>query len=55
MRGILPESVAKRRDKIGFSTPEDVWFRRDLRDEISEIIESQSFGERPYFDMRRVR
>jgi asparagine synthase (glutamine-hydrolysing) len=56
MKGILPASVANRQDKIGFATPEDEWFRADLlKEEISEIINSQSFRQRPYFDMPKVR
>lgn len=31
MRGILPESVRQRRDKLGFATPEEVWFRGPLK------------------------
>jgi asparagine synthase (glutamine-hydrolysing) len=27
MRGILPEVIENRRDKLGFSTPEEAWFR----------------------------
>lgn len=55
MSEVLPESITNRQDKIGFSTPEDSWFRSDLRGEISEIIDSQSFRERPFFDIHRVR
>jgi len=49
MRGILPEKVRTRQDKIGFSTPEDEWFRNELRAFTEEIIRSKSFCERPYF------
>ncbi len=31
MRGVLPESVRERRDKLGFATPEQRWFRGPLR------------------------
>jgi asparagine synthase (glutamine-hydrolysing) len=31
MAGILPEKVRNRRDKLGFATPEEVWFRGPLR------------------------
>ncbi len=31
MAGILPEAVRQRRDKLGFSTPEQRWFRGPLR------------------------
>jgi asparagine synthase (glutamine-hydrolysing) len=29
MRGVLPESVRMRTDKLGFVTPEEQWVRRD--------------------------
>jgi asparagine synthase (glutamine-hydrolysing) len=32
MRGILPELVCNRRDKLGFATPEEEWFRGPLRE-----------------------
>jgi len=54
MNGIIPEPVAGRRDKIGFNTPEDVWLRTHLSNEVAEIIHSQSFRQRPYFDVREV-
>src|SRR5690625_5910051 len=28
MDGILPDMISKRRNKIGFTTPESEWFRR---------------------------
>ena len=31
MRGVLPERVRERRDKLGFATPEQRWFRGPLR------------------------
>jgi asparagine synthase (glutamine-hydrolysing) len=34
MRGILPETVRKRRDKLGFTTPEEAWFRGPLREAV---------------------
>jgi asparagine synthase (glutamine-hydrolysing) len=40
MKGILPETVRERRDKLGFSTPEQNWFRGPLRDLVTEGIEA---------------
>jgi asparagine synthase (glutamine-hydrolysing) len=40
MRGILPEKVRQRRDKLGFATPEETWFRGPLRGTITEGIEA---------------
>jgi asparagine synthase (glutamine-hydrolysing) len=40
MTGILPEVVRQRRDKLGFATPEQVWFRGPLRGLITDGIEA---------------
>ena len=40
MTGVLPESVRQRRDKLGFATPEQRWFRGPLRDMIIEGTEA---------------
>jgi asparagine synthase (glutamine-hydrolysing) len=54
MEGIIPETVRTRLDKMGFVTPEDIWFRETLKDHISEIINSRSFVDRGYFDVNGV-
>ncbi|MBY0421283.1 MAG: asparagine synthase (glutamine-hydrolyzing) [Parvularculaceae bacterium] len=35
MTDILPDSIRLRRDKIGFATPEEEWFRGPLADEVT--------------------
>jgi len=40
MAGILPEMVRQRRDKLGFATPEQVWFRGPLRGPLSSAIDA---------------
>jgi asparagine synthase (glutamine-hydrolysing) len=55
MRGILPEKVRSRADKMGFVTPENVWFRTILKGRITELIESREFNELGYFNVREVR
>lgn len=50
MKGMLPESVLNRQDKVGFDTPETIWLKSNLDEEISEVINSRSFRQRPYFD-----
>lgn len=40
MRNVLPESVRERRDKLGFQTPEEQWFRGPLRGLIQEGVEA---------------
>lgn len=47
MKGTLPEKIRTRRDKIGFGTPQDEWFRTDsFKELITEIINSKSFSNR---------
>jgi asparagine synthase (glutamine-hydrolysing) len=40
MAGVLPGIVRERRDKIGFATPEETWFRGPLKGAIVEGVES---------------
>jgi asparagine synthase (glutamine-hydrolysing) len=39
MKGILPEKVRCRRDKLGFATPENEWFRGPLREMVLTGVE----------------
>jgi asparagine synthase (glutamine-hydrolysing) len=55
MKGTLPERVRNRMDKIGFTTPEETWFRTGLREWIGKIISSKSFAERGYFNVPKVK
>jgi asparagine synthase (glutamine-hydrolysing) len=40
MDGILPDMVRDRRDKIGFATPEQNWFRGPLRRLANDGVEA---------------
>ncbi|MGO4573049.1 asparagine synthase (glutamine-hydrolyzing) [Microvirga sp. 2TAF3] len=40
MSHTLPESVRERRDKLGFSTPEEIWFRGPLKGMILDGVEA---------------
>lgn len=55
LKGILPEQVRTRMDKIGFSTPEDTWLRTTMKGFLTELIASESFRSRPYFDVKQVK
>ena len=47
MKDVLPEKILNRKDKIGFSTPEDEWFRTEnFQKIITEILISKSFKSR---------
>ena len=39
MAGIMPDKICQRRDKIGFATPEQAWFRGPLRAGIEAGVE----------------
>lgn len=47
MKGILPDKIRMRRDKVGFDTPQDEWFKKPLwKNMIYEILNSNSFSGR---------
>lgn len=54
MRGTIPEEIENRQDKMGFVTPEAVWFREGLKDIFEQIIYSESFASRNIFDVSTV-
>jgi asparagine synthase (glutamine-hydrolysing) len=55
MKGILPENVRTRMGKLGFSTPESIWLRTTLKDEIKAIFHSNSFRQRNYLQVEQVK
>jgi asparagine synthase (glutamine-hydrolysing) len=47
MRGTLPEKIRLRKDKVGFGTPQDEWFRTiEWQKFIKDLILSDSFKDR---------
>ncbi len=55
MKGILPEPIRVRRDKVGFGTPQDEWFRTPaFKKYIEELIHSESFASRGVMDVKKV-
>jgi asparagine synthase (glutamine-hydrolysing) len=55
-KGILPEKIRMRKDKTGFSTPEADWFKNEkLQTILSDIIESDSFRNRGYFNVKQCK
>jgi asparagine synthase (glutamine-hydrolysing) len=51
LKDILPQKIVQRKDKKGFSTPRDKWFRSEqFKGFIFELINSESFKHRGYFD-----
>jgi asparagine synthase (glutamine-hydrolysing) len=56
VKDILPQKIYKRRDKKGFSTPSDQWFRSDsFKEYIIELLDSSSFRKRGYFDVNQCK
>jgi asparagine synthase (glutamine-hydrolysing) len=54
VKGLIPESIRCRMDKMGFVTPEEAWMREGLRPFVTEVITSPSFRTRKYWDADRV-
>ncbi|MBV9100083.1 MAG: asparagine synthase (glutamine-hydrolyzing) [Candidatus Dormibacteraeota bacterium] len=48
LHGMLPEKVERRRKKIGFTTPEFRWYRRQ-RAVLQSLMRSPAFQHRPYW------
>ena len=55
MKGILPEKIRLRKDKVGFGTPQDEWFREPAwQDIIYEVLNSESFKARNLINTETV-
>ena len=50
MKGVLPEEIRTRKNKIGFASPMDRWFGGQLSGWIRDVIESQSFLQSEMWD-----
>ncbi len=56
MRGTLPDKIRTRKDKIGFGTPQDLWFRsKSLTSLTTGIVESESFRQRGIINSANAR
>jgi len=54
IRGLVPDAIRCRMDKMGFVTPEEVWMKNELAPHIFELFSTPEFAERPYWDAERV-
>lgn len=52
-KGVLPEKIRLRRNKIGFATPQADWLRK-LEPEIKKIFTSKKFKNRGYFNQVEI-
>ena len=54
VKEILPSKVYKRKDKKGFSTPSDDWFRTPkFQNYICDLLASDKFKKRGYFNVQK--
>jgi len=55
MKGVLPESIRMRKDKVGFDTPQDEWFRTSkFKKLILNTLNSSSFRRRKLIDNQKA-
>ncbi len=54
IRGLVPDAVRCRMDKMGFVTPEEVWMKDELAPHILALFSTPEFSRRPYWDAERV-
>ena len=56
MKGILPNEILERQDKLGFATPVNEWIKLpEVSEFIENIINSKSFEKRGYFDVNYIK
>jgi len=56
MKGMLPDKILQRQDKLGFATPEDDWIKLpEVSKFIDDIINSERFANRGYFDVDYIK
>src|SRR5213593_543995 len=51
LAGVLPDEVRWRTDKMGFVTPEDIWFRTSLREMTRDILSDARTRARGYLNV----
>jgi asparagine synthase (glutamine-hydrolysing) len=55
-KGLLPEEIRMRKDKVGFSTPQDEWFRGEVWQKfINNIFQSETFKSRQFIKPELVK
>ena len=54
IRGLVPDAIRCRMDKMGFVTPEEVWMKNELASHILALFSSPEFSRRPYWDAEQV-
>ena len=54
MKGILPEKVRMRKDKVGFNAPADEWFRHENRESIENLIDCNCYVNSEIYDQKKL-
>jgi len=54
-KDILPKKVYQRKDKKGFPTPLEHWFRHELRDDLEKIFNSGEFAKNNILDVQKIK
>jgi len=54
IKGLVPDEIRCRMDKMGFVTPEEAWMREGLRSFVTGVLSSPSFRARKYWDADAV-
>jgi len=54
IKGLLPEPIEKRKDKMGFPTPLNEWTNGPLRDYVLDILKSQKARERGLYKVEKI-
>jgi asparagine synthase (glutamine-hydrolysing) len=54
MRGIVPDAILDRRDKVGFATPERKWLST-LRPWVDEVLRSEAAAEVPMLNLPEMK
>jgi asparagine synthase (glutamine-hydrolysing) len=55
MRGIVPDAILNRKEKIGFDTPEKAWFINDLNPLMEKLISNNSLDDMPMLNIGKIK
>lgn len=54
IRGLVPDTIRCRMDKMGFVTPEEAWMNDELAPHILDLFSAPEFARRPYWNAEQV-
>ena len=54
IRGLVPDIIRCRMDKMGFVTPEEAWMKDELSSQVLDLFSTPAFSRRPYWDAEQV-